>query len=405
MLPDRSIVPVMMFHSIGLRDHPWAWRHLSEPVDAFSDFVDFLAGHGFQTIGLGALQAHIAGEETAPQNSIVLTFDDGYLDNWVYAAPILRRRGFTGTVFVSTDFIDPGDDLRPTLEEAWNGRCGMTDLKPAGFMNREELRAVDQSGTLQVHSHAKTHTWYPVGPEIVGWHDPRSPSALPWVAWNAKPERKPFYLVEDQRGFVPPGTPIFRNDCALTARRFFPDTGAVEVITKVIQARLAAASGNARTGEIAKTAMNALGSDTVPGEYEPHEEKIRRVNDEIADSKIILSGILGKSVDYICWPAGGSDDFCESAATDAGYAGWMLRSNQERHKRNRPGVDPKGIRRLSAQRFVHVAGKPRGEGGLMYQRLQIETHRNSALAAAMLRAYKLLKWVRIVPAAKMGVAR
>jgi peptidoglycan/xylan/chitin deacetylase (PgdA/CDA1 family) len=394
----------MMFHSVGLRNHAWAWRHLSEPVDAFSGFVDFLAEHGFQTISLAALQAHMAGDERAPPNSIVLTFDDGYLDNWVYAAPILRRRGFTGTVFVSTDFIDPGGDIRPTLEEVWNGRCGVAELKPAGFMNREELRAVDQSGTLQVQSHAKTHTWYPVGPEIVGWHDPQSPNALPWVAWNAKPERKPFYLGEDQRGFVPQGTPIFRNDCALTARRFFPDKGAVDDITKAIQGRLTGTPAKAGNPATEKTVINVVSSDTVPGKYEHPEEKIRRVSDEIRGSRTILSEILGKSVDYICWPAGGSDDFCETAAAEAGYAGWMLRSNQERHKRNRPGVDPQGIRRLSAQRFVHIAGKVRGEGGLMYQRLQVETHRNSSLASGLLRAYKLLKWLRFVPAANIEEA-
>ena len=36
----------------------------------------------------------------------MLTLDDGYLDNWVFVLPLLRRYGMRATVFVSSEFID-----------------------------------------------------------------------------------------------------------------------------------------------------------------------------------------------------------------------------------------------------------------------------------------------------------
>ncbi len=359
-----------MFHSVGLRHHRWAWRHLSEPLHLFAGFLDDLKARGFRTIGLPELTAHMAGEHRAPPHSIVLTFDDGYLDNWVYVAPMLRQRGFRGTVFVSTDFVDPGTGLRPSLEDVWAGLAGEADLRPAGFLNRDELRALDRSGVLDVQSHAKTHTWYPVGPAIRGWHGGVGPSPWPWLAWNARPDRKPFYLIEDQDDFVAPGTPVFEHACALVARRFFPDEDAVEAVRRAAAPRVAEAADPAGLQALANLAADVTGPGGIPGELEPAGDREARVIGEIAGSREQLGRLLDKTVDYICWPAGGSDEFCERAAEQAGYTAWTLRSSQERGKRNVPGADPRGIKRLGGQRQVHFRGRALGEGGRAYQRLQ-----------------------------------
>ena len=55
----------------------------------------------------------IAGSlNDATGKDIVLTFDDGYLDNWVFAYPLLEKYNLRGTIFVNPEFVDPSLEIR-----------------------------------------------------------------------------------------------------------------------------------------------------------------------------------------------------------------------------------------------------------------------------------------------------
>ena len=63
---------------------------------AFAEQMAWLHGEGYRTVGLDSLfGASTAGRDRA----IILTFDDGYADNYEQAFPVMRRYGFTGTIF------------------------------------------------------------------------------------------------------------------------------------------------------------------------------------------------------------------------------------------------------------------------------------------------------------------
>ena len=80
----------------------------------------------------------------------MLTFDDGYLDNWVFVWPLLRKYGMRATVFVTADFIEPDGPPRPTLEDVWGGKIRMEELQAAGFLRPSELRIMSESGVIDV---------------------------------------------------------------------------------------------------------------------------------------------------------------------------------------------------------------------------------------------------------------
>ncbi len=101
--------------------------------------------------------------------------------------------------------------------------CALEDLQWHGFLNRAELRLLQESGVMVIGSHSMTHTWYPTGPEVIDSHRPDLDT--PWLAWNARPERKYAYLPENQSAFVPFDTPIHQHGRSLGIRRYFPGTG------------------------------------------------------------------------------------------------------------------------------------------------------------------------------------
>lgn len=61
---------------------------------------------GYNIISLYRLVAALTQGAALPSNPVILTFDDGYRDNYENAFPILKAHGATATFFIVTDFID-----------------------------------------------------------------------------------------------------------------------------------------------------------------------------------------------------------------------------------------------------------------------------------------------------------
>jgi len=387
-----------MFHSVGLENHPWTWNYISEPLATFEAKIALLKKKGFTGVFWNELYEHMAGQHTLPDNSILLTFDDGYLDNWAHVYPILRKYGMKGTIFVSPDFVDPSDEVRPNLDDVAEGRCRANDITVAGFLNWAEMREMEKSGLIDIQSHAMSHTWFFSGPKIVGFHEPQEVTPYPWLFWNERPVRKPFYLNEDQQQFLPWGYPILEHQKSLTTKRFFPDEGAVDEITSFVAAhggREFFAGPDWRSVLERQVATISLHGN-LPGRYESDEARAARITDELKRSKELLEKNLEKAVDFICWPGGANDETVQKTARSLGYRSWTLSSSNQLEKRNHPGVNPISIKRIGTSNGIVVKGRRCGTAGPFFQVWGVLEHQGSILYWALIKAYKLiaLLWAR-----------
>ena len=391
MFADPKVVPVLMYHSIGMQPKSWAWAHLTEDLEVFEKTLEILANRGYRTISLEELYAYMKSGTSIPHKSIVLTFDDGYLDNWVLVAPLLRKFNFRATVYVTPDFIEESARIRSANE----GEADYRD-NPVGFMNWAELREADREGVLDVQSHAMTHTWYFSGPEIVDYHRPSEPFQYPWMAWNAEPARKPYYLNEDQQRLVQWGTPIFRHDKALVVRRFLPDSGLVQDVCNYVADNgrdSFFADPNWRT-ELERRFPDLTDSSCIPGYYETEEEYRARVRDELLSSKEIIEGRLNKKVEFFAWPGGGVNEVAAEIAREVGYKSWTLSSWQEPSKRNAPFADPEGVKRITGSSSVYAGERHLGCGGAEWIYHRIRSHQGSVASKISGAVSKLAKIVQ-----------
>lgn len=101
-------VPVLMYHYLSV---PPAGadiyrRDLSVAPDLFAAHLDRLAAEGFTTISPYQFAAALLTGAALPEKPLLITFDDGYRDNYENALPLLRERGAIATFFVVTDFLD-----------------------------------------------------------------------------------------------------------------------------------------------------------------------------------------------------------------------------------------------------------------------------------------------------------
>ncbi len=106
-------VPILMYHHVGeLPPNADTLRKSLTVSEArFQEHMQYLAAQGYTTIHLADLVNHLQNGAPLPEKPIVLTFDDGYDDNYLNAFPTLKDFGFKGTFFVigaPTDYGSPG---------------------------------------------------------------------------------------------------------------------------------------------------------------------------------------------------------------------------------------------------------------------------------------------------------
>ncbi|MFT4703724.1 MAG: peptidoglycan/xylan/chitin deacetylase (PgdA/CDA1 family) [Bradymonadia bacterium] len=126
---DRAVI--IAFHSI--RDD--AESPIICGVDLYHRFLDFFAAE-FDVVSLEVL-LDLLEEGACIDGKLVITFDDGYLDNATVAAPALKARGLPATFFVASDFVGSEHqtwwDQKVNVESRWMTWDHVRTLQDEGF--------------------------------------------------------------------------------------------------------------------------------------------------------------------------------------------------------------------------------------------------------------------------------
>lgn len=99
-------VPILMYHSIA------AGNDLKVPLEDFDAQMKWLSENGFKPITLGQLNRYWQGNYPVEGKPVVITFDDGYLDNYTAAFPVLQKFHFPATIFVITDSVKRDNHMK-----------------------------------------------------------------------------------------------------------------------------------------------------------------------------------------------------------------------------------------------------------------------------------------------------
>ncbi|MBE1424214.1 peptidoglycan/xylan/chitin deacetylase (PgdA/CDA1 family) [Desulfomicrobium macestii] len=343
----------VMFHTVGVPDRRWAWNFLTVPWQLFDAQLGALRRFGYRAVFLREYMDIALAGRLEQERVVSLTFDDGYLDNWVFAAPLLKKHGFCGTIFVSTDFVDPAVKPRPQFDPT---RPESARLPSAGFLSWSEMRALEQSGVMEIQSHGITHTWYPSGPKIVDFRHPGD--TYYWMDWNACPEDKWGYLkLKSDPGVW--GEPVYEHAKSMDGPVFRPD----ERVGRALREVVASMGRSFFDGPDWRRDLHGMADEMMKAwkqtSVETHDEFMLRVHGELADSKAVLEDNLHKKIDFFCWPGGGYTEEVFDAASGY-YVGTTVGSRE----RLRPAaLDENGCFRFSR------VGPPGVEGRIGFRYL------------------------------------
>ncbi len=336
-------------------------NYLTYPLSQLEKQLAYLRNRGMRTLFLHDWYHLRRNHSVNTPDSVCLTFDDGYLDNWVYVFPLAKKYGVRFTIFVSPACIDPSEDARLTLDDYWKGHCDLSDLKARGYLNWRELTLMLESGLVDVQSHGLTHGKNIAAPRVTHFYYGGHQALHTFL--NRYPEKRATYWEEERRKPWPKlGTPLFAERSALITKKHRVSASLVRRLTHMAMRFDFGKHAERRAYEkIAWRVVQAYESRQPSAVCtESDAAYTSRLTDELRLSKALLQEKLGKSVDFLCWPFGDCTAQTHSVAKAQGYlattVGKMESESHQLDRMPRIGGDLTSHRSLLSTKFAFKIG-------------------------------------------------
>lgn len=130
-------VPILVYHSV--RPHQAKESTYQELYDVTPELLrrqlTYLTENGYTTISFGALADYFKEGRALPEKPVILSFDDGWKNQYEYAFPLLKEFRSTATFFIFTNAVNRGNHL------TW-----------------EQLHEMQSAG-ISIEAHTKTHPY------------------------------------------------------------------------------------------------------------------------------------------------------------------------------------------------------------------------------------------------------
>ena len=137
VVPRTASAPILMYHLVGpfpdrsLYSSQYSYDldyGLTVPPDQFSSEMQYLVSHGYQAISLYRLADFLLYGLPLPDHPVVITFDDGFANEYQYALPVLEADGLTATFFPCSGLIGVKNG-----EEEYMPGAELSSLSQMGF--------------------------------------------------------------------------------------------------------------------------------------------------------------------------------------------------------------------------------------------------------------------------------
>lgn len=134
-------LPVLMYHKViakGKPDFLSINRHMLERQ------FSYIKTNGYTSLSLSALEAHIKNGEPLPPKCCLITFDDGYRDNYIEMYPLLIKYGLKANIFLVANFLEPAKKAERADE----------------YLRIDEIKLMSAEGSIEFGLHSLKHDSY-----------------------------------------------------------------------------------------------------------------------------------------------------------------------------------------------------------------------------------------------------
>lgn len=138
---DGVAVPIIMYHSI-LNNPSRQGDYVITPAQ-FEQDLQYLQANGYTTVVMADLIAYVKEGKALPDKPVVITFDDGYYNNYHYAHPLLETYGMRAVISPIAIW-----------SEHYSAHPDECDRDNYSQLTWEQLRQMAQSGVWEIQNHS-----------------------------------------------------------------------------------------------------------------------------------------------------------------------------------------------------------------------------------------------------------
>jgi len=333
----NDLLPAFHFHEVT--------REELEPK------LRYLAENGYRTVTSDEISAYVRRQVRFDGPRVALCFDDAWESLWTVAAPLLKRYGLTAIAYAIPARIVDVAACRPTLERTGAATVS-TDMNVSPFATWPELRALHDSGIVDVQCHTDSHSMIFCSSEVRGFVTPDY-AATPLLN---RPQLTPApalrFLRADELG-----APLYLARSRMSEGRRVAVSLALHERCVDYATREGGAAFFARADWRAK--LGRLTGGAVGGAVERESEQGRAIEEELDRGRAILNDRLRTdTVRHVCLPWGVSGRRAAAALVRLGYRS-AIANRWRGMNAIRPGDDPYWLKRLPNRHIFRLPGRGR----------------------------------------------
>lgn len=136
---DKIGLPVVIYHRVLPSNHK-DYSDLAVTPEMFDEDMRYISNAGYTTVFFSDIINYVKEKRALPEKSIIVSFDDGYLNNYIYAMPILYKHNMKAVLAVIGSQIDKAST---TSVIDTNG----------GYLNWNTLKFMESTNIFEIISH------------------------------------------------------------------------------------------------------------------------------------------------------------------------------------------------------------------------------------------------------------
>lgn len=143
--PTIGGIPILMYHKVGVAPAGSKLMKLWVTPAEFRRQMEYLSKNGWHPITFKDLYSHWDKGTPLPKKPVILTFDDGYQNNFTEAFPILRDFGFRAVIYVVVQTVG--------FDNQWHNPASETRIPMISWAQLKEM----QKAGWEIGSHTMNH--------------------------------------------------------------------------------------------------------------------------------------------------------------------------------------------------------------------------------------------------------